>query len=91
VFPAASQAKVAPRNVRALLAGRAPETDSRWLRGEMLVLPVGPDHGVSVRLVIGGWVTRRLKSADLFVPRYRKALSLPRRDAIMPASVPLGR
>jgi NADH dehydrogenase FAD-containing subunit len=92
VHPAVSQAEVAARNVGALLADQAPETDYRPARGEMPTVPVGPDDGVSVLpdLVAGGRVTRRLRSADLFSARYRKALNLPRRGGIMPASIPVG-
>jgi NADH dehydrogenase FAD-containing subunit len=90
VLPGASQAKVAARNVRALLAGRAPETAYRPSRGEMLVVPVGPDDGVSALsgLVVGGTVTRRLKSANLFVGKNRKTLNLPRPGEITPDPAP---
>jgi NADH dehydrogenase FAD-containing subunit len=92
VMPAVSQAKVAARNVRALLAGRAPDTLYRSARGEMLIVPVGPDDGVSVLagLQVGGSVTRRLKSADLFVAKYRKTLNLPGLGKIMPDLAPAG-
>jgi NADH dehydrogenase FAD-containing subunit len=90
VVPAVSQAKVVARNVRALLAGRAPDTDYRPSRGEMLVVPVGPDDGVSVLagLQVGGSVTRKLKSADLFVARYRKTLNLSPHPRTTPDSAP---
>jgi hypothetical protein len=41
-------------------------------------------------LLVAGRVTRRLKSADLFVAKYRKTLNLPRHSEITPDPAPAG-
>jgi len=80
VMPAVAQAKVAARNVRALLARKKADAVYQSPRGEMMIVPIGPDDGVSVLagMVVGRGVTRRLKGGDLFAAKYRKALNLPR-------------
>jgi len=80
VMPAMAQAKIAARNVRALLARKKADAVYQSPRGEMLIVPIGSDDGVSVLagMIVGRGVTRRLKGADLFLPKYRKALNLAR-------------
>jgi NADH dehydrogenase FAD-containing subunit len=80
VMPAIAQAKVAARNVRAVLARKKADAVYQSPRGEMLIVPVGPDDGVSVLagVVVGRGITRRLKGTDLFLPKYRNSLNLPR-------------
>jgi apoptosis-inducing factor 2 len=90
VMPAVAQAKVAARNVRALLARKKADAVYQSPRGEMLIVPIGPDDGVSVLagMIVGRGVTRRLKGADLFATKYRKALNLPRHHEHIAPVVP---
>jgi NADH dehydrogenase FAD-containing subunit len=75
-IPAVAQALVAAANARGVLSGGRPRLRYRRLPLRQMVVPVGPNDGVSLLqgLVVGGAVTRQMKSRDLLVGKTRKAL-----------------
>lgn len=78
---ARAHAAVVAENIRALIAGKAPET-TYAPRPEQVVLPLGPDGGAAqllrdgVRVVVGPEEASRIKGADIFDTRMRETLGV---------------
>jgi NADH dehydrogenase FAD-containing subunit len=85
VLPAVAQAKTAAANVKAVLAGSSPAKVYRARNPKLLVVPVGPRHGVTMLplsptgTLVGSRATSKMKGEELLVPRYRKAVGHPAR------------
>ena len=48
-----------------------------WGTEAPIVLPLGPERGNSFLMLFtaGDWITKKVKGADLFVPKYQKLLN----------------
>jgi NADH dehydrogenase FAD-containing subunit len=85
VLPAVAQAKIAAGNVKAVLAGAKPAKVYRARNPKLLVVPVGPRHGITMLplspngTLVGSRATSKMKGEELLVPRYRKAVGHPAR------------
>ena len=83
------QVKVAEANIRLVLKGRS--QGFRHYKAKTndptMVITLGSRAGVShlpgLGLVTAGWLNRMAKSAHMLIPKYRKALGVPKADVLM--------
>ncbi|WP_233890183.1 NAD(P)/FAD-dependent oxidoreductase [Paraburkholderia flagellata] len=82
------QVKVAEANIRSVLEGRSDgfKHYKAKTNDPTMVVTLGSRAGVShlpgLGLVTAGWLNRMAKSAHMLIPKYRKALGVPKADVL---------